>query len=196
MTESTLRQAIYTWLSSVLSALWVGDLSERPDNKIAFVWHMEDQTRPATPILEARLSNESRIGRDSIGPVSNMAGHVGEQKMTGDREEMLYLTLFGPGAVDYLRLIRNATEDNALRATFDDDSFIVVECMPILDAHEFLDSMPEDRATMDLRLRFIDTWTTNCGGIIEIVNMDTEVDGVDTGAMTVNAYGKNDPVTH
>jgi len=165
VTEATLKTAIFDWLQTIVTTLWVGDLSARPINTIAFVWHMNDVSRPATPILEGRMSNENRIGRDTPGsPNVN-----GAQTYTGDREEMLYLTAIGTGALDVLKSIRNAVEDMTVRPTIAANSFTIPDCQAIVDAHIYLDSMPEDRATLDMRIRFVDTWTTASGkpGIIE-----------------------------
>jgi len=169
MTESELKTAIYTWLATVVSTLWVGNLAARPDNKTAFVWHMDNDGRPATPLLEARLSNDSRVGRDYPGAI-DIHGSVA---YTGDREEMVYLTAMGELAVDILKTIRNAVEDTTVHPTFSVNKFIIVEAHPIVDAHQYLDSMPESRATMDLRIRFVDTWTTASGkpGTIDTANM-------------------------
>lgn len=173
MTEATLRTAIYTWMKSIVPAFWVGgpaDLEHptRPSGSIAFIWHMEENSRPATPFLECRISIEQRIGRDApAGP-----DVYGSFKYTGDREAMLYMTSFGPGAMDTLKSIRNATQDTTVIPTMAANGFLIVEAHPIVDAHQFLDSMPEDRGTLDLRIRFIDTWTTASGapGEIDTVN--------------------------
>ena len=97
----------------------------------------------------------------------------GSQTYTGDREEMLYLTAIGKGSIDLLNTIRNSIEDTTIRPTISANSFLVVEAQPVMDAHQYLDSMPEDRATLDLRIRFIDTWTTASGkpGVIETAPM-------------------------
>jgi hypothetical protein len=172
MSEATLKTAIFNWLQTVIAALWVGVGNARPANKIAFVWHMDQNARPATPLLEARLSNDLRIGRDVAKQNSN-----GSQSYTGDREEMIYFTAMGPGAMDTLKTIRNAVEDETLRPTMAANSFTVVEAHQIIDAHTYLDSMPEDRGTIDLRIRFVDTWSTVAGkpGIIETANITETV---------------------
>jgi hypothetical protein len=133
---------------------------------------MEDSSRPATPILEGRLSSDVRIGRDKqLAPDA-----ITDQSVVyGDREIMFYLTAFGIGSVDNLKTIRNAIEDNMTRPTYSVNNFAIAECSPILDAHVFLDTMPEDRATMDLRLRYIDSWT-NAPGIIQHVHANGHVD--------------------
>lgn len=169
MTEATLKTNIYNWLKLIAPTLWVGAGNARPTNTIAYVWHMDENARPATPLLEGRLSLNSRIGRDMPGsPDIN-----GSQTYTGDREEMLYLTAIGKGSIDLLNTIRNSIEDTTIRPTISANSFLVVEAQPVMDAHQYLDSMPEDRATLDLRIRFIDTWTTASGkpGVIETAPM-------------------------
>ena len=172
MTESILKTDIFNWLLAVIPTLYVGDLSVRPAGTIAFVWHMSDISRPATPLLEGRLSNDARIGRDYSKQNSN-----GSQAYSGDREEWLYFTSIGPGAVDTLKSIRNSIEDTTARPTFAGNSFIIIETQPIVDAHQYLDSMPEDRATLDLRIRFLDAWSTAAGkpGIIETANQTGKV---------------------
>ena len=69
----------------------------------------------------------------------------------------------GIGSIDLLKSIRNAIEDTTIRATIAANNFTVIESRPIIDAHQYLDSMPEDRGTMDLRIRFVDSWTTAYG---------------------------------
>jgi hypothetical protein len=145
---------------------------------------MEQGSRPATPILEGRLSADVRIGRDSVSAPSMVAGHVGEQTITGDREFVLYLEYFGPGALDALKTIRNATNVPLLLAPLQQNKIAVVDCMQVMDAHEFLDSMPEDRATLDIRMRYSETMTTT-PGIIEHANITGKVDGVAVPAITI-----------
>lgn len=184
MTESALRGYVYTWLASVLSTLWVGDLSARPAGKVAFVWHFEPNSRLSTPILEGRMSADDRLGRDTVQPPINTTGHVGEQTVIGDREAMLYLHWFGPGALDGLKTIRNMSEDPLLRPNWLANNFIIVECLGIIDAHQYLDSMQEDGATMDLRLRYSENWTAN-PGIIEHANIRLEIDGAFLNTITI-----------
>ena len=169
MTEANLKTYIFTWLQLIVPALWVGAGNARPANKTAFLWHMDNNARPATPLLEARLSNDSRIGRDAPSSPDS----YGSQTYTGDREEFLYLTAMGKGSIDLLKSIRNAIEDTTIRATIAANNFTVIESRPIIDAHQYLDSMPEDRGTMDLRIRFVDSWTTASGkpGTIDTANM-------------------------
>jgi len=172
MSEATLKTDIFNWLQSIVPALWVGEGDLRPANKTAFVWHMLDNSRPATPVLEGRLSTRNRIGRDSWEQNAN-----GSQNYTGDREEMLYLHFFGNGAEDVLTSIQNAIEDTTMRPTYETNGFLIVENHPIIDAHQYLDSMPEDGATLDLRIRFIDTWSTAVAkpGIISTANITEKV---------------------
>jgi hypothetical protein len=173
MTEAELKNNIYTWLKTIVPALYVGDLSARPAGSIVFVWHMLSVTREASPILEGRIAVDTRIGRDTP---SSPDVH-GSETYTGDREEMLYLHFFGKNSVDYLKSIRNATQDATVRPTVNANGFTVVECHPVLDAHQYLESMPEDGATVDMRIRFIDTWTTESGkpGTIETADMTGKV---------------------
>jgi len=178
MLESTLRGYLYDWFASVLPALWVGTGGTRPAGKTEFVWHMENNARPATPVLEGRMSADSRIGRDTVAnSVSGATGHVGEQTITGDREFMVYLHWFGPGALDGLKTIRNATNDPLQLQSIQSKGIAIVDCLPIIDAHIYLDTMTEDGAMMDMRFRYYETFIT-IPGLIEHANITGEIDDV------------------
>ena len=180
MTEQDLKDNIYDWLKSVLSTLWAGendaDDSARPDGTIEFVWHMEDESRVKTPFLEGRISNMDRIGWDESGSPDKTTASVTYQ---GDREVMLYLDIRGSGAMDNLNMIRNATQDTTQAPNVKDNGFCFVQCGPVIDAHTFIGPMPEDRALMDIRLRYVESWTTRTGapGIIEEVQASGKIDG-------------------
>lgn len=173
MTESTLKTAIYNWMATILTTLYVGDVSARPVGSIAFMWHMLTVNRPATPILEGRLSVEERIGRDAPGAPDIH----GSETFVGDREGMLYLRFFGNGARDALVALRNATQDPTVRPTMSANSFMISETQPIVDAHQYLDTASEDGAMLDMRIRYVDTWTTASGapGTINTANQSYKV---------------------
>ena len=175
MTEAKLREILFDWMQSIIPALWYGNEANRQPNTIAFLWHMENTARPKTPLLEGRLTSENRIGRDWPGALD---ATLGNQPFYGDREIMLYLNFMGKYAIDYMKAIRNATNDPTQLGPLQSKGVAFVDCQPILDAHEWLGTLPEDRATMDMRLRYYDTWHTQKGrpGIIEHVNMSGEID--------------------
>ena len=167
MTEISLRENLYDWIQGVLNSFL-------PANAATFIWHMQDISRPSTPILEGRLSNDIRIGRDTV----NAPDNDGVQIVDGDREFVLYLTYFGTGAWNALQVIRNATHDPYQVGLLQSNGIAIIECHPILDAHVYLDTMPEDRATMDIRMRLVDSWTTQSAGLIEHANASGKINGV------------------
>ena len=184
MTEQALRDYIYLWLATILTTLWTGTGGTRPAGKVEFVWHMEENSRPLIPILEGRIGMDNRLGRDSISnPVAS--GPTGyKQTMAGDRECMLYLHWFGTGALDGLKTVRNMVEDPILRPMILRDYFTVVEVHPVIDAHQYLDTKSEDGATLDLRLRYSESWTGDIG-IIEHAKIRLEIDGAFLNTITV-----------
>jgi hypothetical protein len=148
----------------------------RPTGAPEFLWDYDDTSRPAVPFLHGLLTNENRIGRDGASAPSNSTGSV---SYCGDRETMLYLQAVGSGSRDMLNSIRNATQDNTVAPSITVDSFCFVESSNITNVSSFIDSMPEPRSALDLRLRYVETWTTGSDlpGIIEHVEASGEIDG-------------------
>lgn len=188
MSEASIRSGIFKWIKKVVPTVWsqTADIDDddqpirvsRPANTIAFRWFIQDAPRPAVPVILARLSNDVRIGKDSAGEIDTDDNN---RSYSGDREEMLYLEFYGSGGKDILRSIRNATQDDTAAPSVRVDGFAVVECGPVVDASAFLDSMPEPRSNMDLRIRYSETWTTGDDTVstIEHAEMSGEIDGAD-----------------
>jgi hypothetical protein len=186
MTEEYLKETLFAWLQGIIPGLWVGTGGTRPANVTEFVWHMEPGSRPLTPLLECRLTSDTRIGRDY--PSAPDAAK-GSQIYTGVRDIMLYLNYMGEGAMTALKAIRNATHDRTKITYLQDRGIAFREAHPIVDAHVFLGTMPEDRAIMDMRFGFTDNWSTVAGipGIIETVNSTGKIDSVENIVMDVTA---------
>lgn len=185
ISEATLEEAIFDWLDDLLD-LWDGQ-SQRDDNQIAMIWHMQHEGRYKTPILMGRITAINRIGRDSINVLTD---NDGDTSMGGTREFMLYLEYFGIGAIDVLEKIKSATEDPASYGLLIAQGIATVEASPIIEAHRFLGTTPEDRAMLDIRLRTSSTWTTNRGIPIEEVAAEGNgyLDGlIDMNTITVDA---------
>jgi hypothetical protein len=166
--ELYLRESIFDWIQIVVPEVWAGQADFRPRESIEFIWHMEEEGRPRTPLLQGRLAHTLRIGRDTIGNILPQ----GNYQITGDREIMLYLTSYGEQASGALRTIQNKINDPTLLVSIQLKGIAIIDAEPIIDAHVYLDSMPEERATMDIRLRFIHQWSTALGSpsVIETVN--------------------------
>ena len=174
-TEAQLRSALFRWIRTVITTIWQGVESVRPaSGTVEMVWHMQGEGRPGTPFIEGRLGGDVGLGRDVAETQTD-----GSQTLYGDREIMLYLAWFGPGAMDGLKAIRNAAGNAAQTATLYEAGIAIRSPEPVLDAHQYLDTMPEDRATLDLRLGFVDSWNTGSGqpGVIESAGMSGKIDG-------------------
>lgn len=189
ITEQALEDAIFDWLDDLLD-LWDGE-SARDDGQIIMVWHMQNMARYETPILMGRISAVNRIGRDAI----SAPDHNGDAKIQGTREFVLYLECFGNDAMDVLSKIKDATEDPASIALLFSKGITPVESSPVMEAHVFLGTTPEDRALIEIRMRTTTDWSTNRGmPIEEIIGngfshtgggiLDTETITIDVSTLT------------
>jgi hypothetical protein len=152
--ETYLQRKLYDWISTMLT------LTSNPDTRaagsVAMIWHMQDLPRFATPILMGRISAIEKIGRDAVFHPDNN----GSKRQAGIREFMLYLQYFGAGAITALQKIADAVEDLAAIATLQEDGISPVWATPVLDAHQFVGTEPEDRAILDIRFRTTSEWNT------------------------------------
>jgi hypothetical protein len=176
MTETILHQAIFNVLQPILNVWLEGrdtPATVRAAGQVQLVWHMQGEPRMKTPIIEARLSGFGSRGRDYISAPYEVesgtppATHLKQDRL-GNRNFMLYLTYFGNGAIDQLNKVKDAFELqyylNILRA----GSCTAISVGPVIDAHVYLGTIPEDRASLDIEMR---TWSeetlTDKVGIIE-----------------------------
>ena len=169
--ETYLQKKLARWFATILN-IWDGTGTQ--GNKIAFVWHMQGQPRYPVPSLMGRISAIQRIGRD----VPFMPDNSGARRGAGIREFMLYLQFFGPHAIDALSIIVDATDMPELIASLQADGITPVECQDIVDAHVFLDTMPEERALLDIRFRTTSEWS-HIIDIIESATVEGEINETD-----------------
>ena len=173
--EEYLQRKIYDWLSTVIP------LSSIPTNrtgKALMVWHMQDVERMPTPLLMGRVSSFQKIGRDAVFDPEN----DGSKRQAGVREFMLYLQYFGANALTLLQKISDATEDSASIESLQADGITPVWPEPVIDAHQFLDTMPEDRAILDIRFRTTSEWST----VIEVLESAEATGEVNGETVLVN----------
>jgi hypothetical protein len=176
--ETYLQRKLFDWIGTILD-LWDG-ASTRDPAEIAFIWHMQDMPRYATPLLMGRISAVQRIGRD----VPFMPDNSGARRGAGIREFMLYLQFFGAGAIDSLSKIVDATDMPEMIASLQEDGITPVECHDVLDAHVFLDTMPEERAMLDIRFRTTSEWS-HAIDVVESAEVTGEINEIDE--VTINA---------
>ena len=97
---------------------------------------------------------------------------------------MLYLQFFGPHAIDSLSKIVDTTDMPEMIDALQADGITPVECHDVLDAHVFLDTMPEERAMLDIRFRTTSEWSHTID-VIESADMTGEINEIDE--VTINA---------
>jgi hypothetical protein len=178
LSEIYLQRKLYDWIGTILN-LWSGQ-SIRAINEIAFVWHMQNMPRYKIPLLMGRISAVQRIGRD----VPFMPDNSGSRRGAGIREFMLYLQFFGAGAIDALEKLVDATDMPEMIASLQANGITPVECQDVLDAHVFLDTMPEERAMLDIRFRTTSEWSSTIDAI-ESAQITGEINELDN--VTINA---------
>lgn len=176
--ELYLQRKLFDWINSIIP-LWDG-VSARAAGALALVWHMQDMPRYAMPLLMGRISAVQRIGRD----VPFMPDNSGARRGAGIREFMLYLQFFGPGAIDALEKIVDATDMPEMIADLQADGITPVECQDVLDAHVFLDTMPEERAMLDIRFRTTSEWSHTID-VIESAEVTGEIN--ETNEILINS---------
>jgi hypothetical protein len=171
--EEYLQRKLFTWISSIID-IWDGT-GTRGANQIAMVWHMQDVQRYPTPVLMGRISAVQRVGRDCwFNPNSDL-----KRRLAGIREFMFYLQFFGAGAIGQLEKIVDATDSPSEIADLQGDGITPVECEQIIDAHVFLDTMPEERAILDIRFRTTTEWLKQID-VVETAEIIGKVNGSDT----------------
>ena len=183
LTEKELQDHIFDWLQEILP-LWDGT-GTRSTTEIVFVWHFQDLGRYKTPVLEGRITDITKIGRDYIAsPDEN-----GDVNITGNREFTLILNYFGEGAIGQLEKVANATEDPVLLALLQSVGVATVDYSPIIDLHEFVDTAPEERAKLEIRMRHDSSWTSNPNSIEKLIAVGSitgDISGFDTVTITVD----------
>ena len=170
--ELYLQRKLFDWIGTILD-LWDGT-STRDPAEIALVWHMQDMPRYKTPLLMGRISAVQRIGRD----IPFMPDNSGARRGAGIREFMLYLQFFGAGAIDALSKIVDVTDMPEMIDALQADGITPVECHDVLDAHVFLDTMPEERAMLDIRFRTTSEWS-HAIDVIESAQITGEINEID-----------------
>jgi len=175
--ETYLQKKLARWIATILD-IWNGTGTQ--GTQIAFIWHMQGQGRYPVPSLMGRISAVQRIGRD----VPFMPDNSGARRGAGIREFMLYLQFFGPHAIDSLSKIVDATDMPEMIASLQEDGITPVECDDVLDAHIFLDTMPEERALLDIRFRTTSEWS-HAIDVVESAEVTGEINEIDE--ITINA---------
>lgn len=166
--EKYLQRRIYEWINT-LFPLW-DTAGTQPAGTVTMIWHMQDLGRYPTPILMGRISAIGRVGRDAVFPPDN----TGNRRQAGARGFMLYLQYFGAGALTALSKIYDASDDGECTAVLRADGIVPIERQDVLDAHAFVDTMPEERAMLDIRFYTTSEWFTQID-VIESVDMTGEI---------------------
>lgn len=151
--ENVLQEAIYDWIDAFLP-LWDGTGSQ--NGKPLLTWHMQQAPRPATPLIMARISGLRRIGQDYISrPRNEMIDSVMKPavQQSGTREFTLYLEYFGPNASDAFSKIVDASQNRFSMGPLESVGICIFNNSSIADAHQFLGTVPEERALVELEMR-------------------------------------------
>lgn len=182
ITETTIKQAIFNWLTPILD-IWNENRGEygldRVSGQVQLVWEKQNQPRVETPILMARLGNFSDTGRDYFSqPTIDGEGTI-RQKQIGTRNFILSLQYFGSDALSQLLKVKSACERNTSLDILRTSGITAVDAGDVLDASMFVGTTSEDRAIMDIGMRTvaeIDLTGTQIPGIIERVKALGDVD--------------------
>lgn len=173
LSETTIQDGIFDWLDEV-GAIWNGT-GTRPTDLPLFVWHMEQEPRFALPLLMGRISGTGKVGWDFFGqPVDEVISSVNmyPRQRSGTREFTLYLEAFGKQAFDVLAKVQDACDDISSMVDLYSAGITVVDCGTVVDAHAFLGTMPEERATLEINMRTTSESILGSIGIIEKVELN------------------------
>jgi hypothetical protein len=163
--EEYLQRRIYEWINSVMP-LWNG-IGGRTAGSSAMVWHMQDIHRWPTPVLMGRISALHKIGRDAVFQPDNN----GSRRQAGEREFMLYLHYFGVNALTLMNKVSDMVQDAESTKDLREDGVTPVWPEDVIDAHQYLDTMPEEGALLDIRFRTTSEWSSTID-VIESVEAD------------------------
>ena len=160
----------------------LADLIDTDPDVLSAVYSSDDHTILITPEANTRLY----VTHDLSGITGSMTFTVGNAKMNGTREFMLYLQYIGADALDKMCIVRDSIEDPGFLDMLFDRGVTPVDASEPIEASEYLDSMPEERAVLDIRFRSSVEWLTNVGSPIEHIEAEgTLVTGSITDANLV-----------
>jgi hypothetical protein len=151
--ELAIQRALWDWINTVIPLYTTGD---RTPGIPALVWHMQQMPRVATPLIMGRLSNIRKTSRDYLSqPREEVIDSVNmfAVQQSGTREFKLYLEYFGIDAIDNLSKIQTAADTIPGLSFLWDNGIAVIEPGEVVDMHEFLGTMPEERALLEIRMR-------------------------------------------
>ena len=186
MTETLLQDAIFNWLQPVLN-LWKEGrdtgATPRAPGQCQMFWHMQEAPRVDTPILMGVINGLEKVGRDYYAqPLKTTDEHDVDhitQKSNGTRNFSLHLQYFGNDALTQLSKVVRACDNQASLDTLRAGGATAVFPHPIIEAHTFLGTTPEDRAILDIDMRTSDyVESTDEVGIIEEVKAEGKIDAV------------------
>lgn len=157
-TRTSLEDALVAWVVLVF-----------PTGRCALGWG--GGPRPALPYLTVRIMGVDPIGQDDRGPVDLTTG---VQVIYGDRLLQVSVQGYGPGALDKVRAMANSIWKETVASVLLAAGLCAHNPGPVNDLTQFLETVPEERAHVDIKFGIKDLDTDQVG-VIEHVAGDGAV---------------------
>lgn len=132
------------------------------------IWEKQDAPRPRSPYLTMRLfSLRGSGGMDELRRTAT----AGEIEVVGPREITCSIQWFGPGAIDGLAKLSQAFQRPTIVDRCASLGFAVFSVEAVQDVGITLDSRWEERAALDVHVRYMQS-VTDAPGYIHDVTID------------------------
>lgn len=178
-----IRKALYDWAVAALA----GELT------IPVRWARQNAPRPARPYLLLDARTVAPVSEVEIGPVDDDG-----IRTIGKHQEILvaleaYAVPHDPyTGTDICQTLLISLEKVATRLAFQAAGFCFVDVLAITDLSALRDTQFEGRAQMDIRLRTFMSDTEEVG-YISAVELDAEVDGIESTDMIGTPFEEPEP---
>lgn len=128
------------------------------------IWERQDAPRPKKPYLTMRLFSLRESGMDEIRKTAT----AGEVEIIGPREITCSIQWFGPGALNGLAKLSQSFQRPTIVDRCASLGFAVFSVESVQDVGITLDSRWEERAALDVHVRYMQSVTDTPGYIHDV----------------------------
>ncbi len=151
------RRALTDWVTARLGA------SIKP------MWADQDAPAPGATYITLRVMTNTSVGEDYVGAPDS----EGVLEVIGNREYMLYLQAFGPGALDALDTLRNSLQLESVGDAFITAGIAFIDAQRVENLSQLIGQNMNERGALDVRFR-ANSSVTDTVGLIE----DADIEGL------------------
>jgi hypothetical protein len=152
---TTIRQAIYTWVNSVISP-------------VPAMWADQNASQPAAKFVSIRIQSITNVSRDVHGPIDD---ETAVAQLYGTREIIISVRGFGDGSNQLLELLSGSLEKVTVQDTLRASGLAVVSNGNVLNLSGLLESGFKEQSSLDVTFRTSSVDSDNLG-LIEAVEVE------------------------